>query len=794
MQVAHAHPKTEQWGLSAYWFSLNMEGAALLTILIPVTLIRLSRAGHISELARLASLAAILAMGIPPLAGAFSDRQRRHGRRRKPFLWWGTSANVLGLIAIPYARSVSALTALFILVIAGQTAAQSAYQAMMPEVLPKNQWGKASGYMGLASLLGTVAGLGFAGFARADTSYRTIALVLLLGALCTTAWVHEPDKPLNVDAPHIKVRNHRDFVRVFWARFLVLLGQTFLMTFILYFFREVLKVSSPATQTALVAAVALIGAAMSTVLMGRFSDRLSRKLIVFLAGLPMAVAALGFGLDPKLSLIAVWALLYGLGYGAFLSVDWALGLESIPDLANVARDLGIWGIASNFPAVIAPTVGGWILLHAVNPRSGYQTLFLVAGLTFLLGSVAVLAVGRNRPRKSWAPMLAWVVIAVLAPYMKLRYRVRVLGGLPRHSGAVLVVGNHGHDIEGMAIPLLLLKSQAYGRRVISAGSQRLTEPGFLATRLPSPWGRWLAPINLFGLLWQLGVRPIENEPLFRPVSSWAYDIYRHYGNLPVSEVFVDAFTAQLWDRTDWMAPPRYLRDLWSPRHVMCATEPHAVTILQEPYRSYCKTGVRKHIQQQMEDILRVVDQGDILYLTPEGRYTQDGNLMRFRHFWNEAQSRISDVVFVATSYDLLRPKPLRMWIHFARWDRLRDARLVLASLRPMTASHVVAHVLMSQQGFDRGQVLERSIELLGEYGSAFIWAQDVKTRPRQVIAQALEFVRHAGWPETAVIRDARFPYVADLMTYYENQWQESVGACRQLQAESVSTDASKVLL
>ena len=49
-------------------------------------------------------------------------------------------------------------------------------------------------------------------------------------------------------------------------------------------------------------------------------------------------------------------------------------------------------MASNLPAVIAPIVGGWLLARYHNSLQGYQTLFMLAGLTFILGAVSVLLV------------------------------------------------------------------------------------------------------------------------------------------------------------------------------------------------------------------------------------------------------------------------------------------------------------------------------------------------------------------------------------------------------------------
>ena len=83
---------------------------------------------------------------------------------------------------------------------------------------------------------------------------------------------------------------------------------------------------------------------------------------------------------------------FGLGYGAFIAVGWALAIDSVPQMRDVARDLGIWGMAAGLPSVIAPIAGGWLLARYASPLVGYQTLFLLAGVTFVLGAVSVLLV------------------------------------------------------------------------------------------------------------------------------------------------------------------------------------------------------------------------------------------------------------------------------------------------------------------------------------------------------------------------------------------------------------------
>ena len=71
--------------------------------------------------------------------------------------------------------------------------------------------------------------------------------------------------------------------------------------------------------------------------------------MVALSGSPMIAAALGFALAPEPHFMFVYAAAFGLGYGGVFSVGWAIALDAIPELGDVARDLGVWGTLSNLP-------------------------------------------------------------------------------------------------------------------------------------------------------------------------------------------------------------------------------------------------------------------------------------------------------------------------------------------------------------------------------------------------------------------------------------------------------------
>jgi MFS family permease len=167
---------------------------------------------------------------------------------------------------------------------------------------------------------------------------------------------------------------------------------TLLNTYVLFFFHDVLGIRNASFNTGLVAASAMVGAVASSVVAGVMSDKLDRRLVVCLSGIPMTLAALGFALWPDLRVIFVFAAMFGLGYGGVFSVGWALALDAIPELGDVARDLGVWATLSNSPMVIAPALGAFLIARGSTPAEGYRWLFAAASAAFLMGSLTVLAV------------------------------------------------------------------------------------------------------------------------------------------------------------------------------------------------------------------------------------------------------------------------------------------------------------------------------------------------------------------------------------------------------------------
>ncbi len=380
--------------LNFFWVPLNFQGSAILAIAVPARLLSVAGAQHTHVLAVLAAIVAAIAMLVPPIAGALSDWLRRRGGTRRPMIAAGAAINIAGLIWIAAAQSLQQFELALFLIILGQNVSLAAYQPLIPEVVPQSQWGIASGYQGIATLVGNVGGLAVGGLGKPAIAFIVSAALVVAGT-ALLAFVHEGPMAQADAHKHVRIGSWYNFGVAFASRFIINFGLTLLMTFVLFFFNDVLHYTNPSAGTGIFGALALVGAVVTSLWMGHVSDRVERKYVVALAGLPMTLAILGFAIAPNVHYIAELALLFGLGYGAFVSTGWALAIDSVPQLRDVARDLGIWGMTSGLPGIFAPIFGGWLLARAVSPVLGYQMLFFVAAISFALSSLVVLFVRSN---------------------------------------------------------------------------------------------------------------------------------------------------------------------------------------------------------------------------------------------------------------------------------------------------------------------------------------------------------------------------------------------------------------
>ncbi|ADV66927.1 MFS transporter [Deinococcus maricopensis] len=399
-----APPRVNPWALSGFWFGTSFHWLLLFAVLIPADMLRfVGEADKGKSQGLLIALGAAIAMLLPPIVGAYSDRVGR----RLSLIQWSVVVNVVGLLIMAFAPNVWVYGLGFLVLQIGNNAATAPYSALIPQVVPPEQRGRYSGVMGLLQLSGQLLGgvvgalVGFQLLPR-EVTFILIAALLLFTSTLTVRFVPEPPaRPAGPAAPRVNwlaLFRHGPFFWVFVTRALFGLGQYSVQPLLQYYLRDVIgnfrlggvDLGNAVTANSVMLLAIVAGGIASTLLAGRVSDRVGRKPVIYVAGTLMAVAAVALLFAPNLPVVLALAVVFGLGFGAFTSVDWALGSDAMPSAASYARDMGVWHVAFTAPQFISAPQGlllDWGNAHGHN--LGYTLVFGVAASFFVLAMLLV---------------------------------------------------------------------------------------------------------------------------------------------------------------------------------------------------------------------------------------------------------------------------------------------------------------------------------------------------------------------------------------------------------------------
>jgi Na+/melibiose symporter-like transporter len=202
------------------------------------------------------------------------------------------------------------------------------------------------------------------------------------------------------------LQKHSDFVWVFLTRFLITMGVYTVQEFLLFYLRDAVpdfKLFGATVADTAESAVSfflitlLVGALASTLAAGMLSDRFGRKLMVYISGALQGLVVLVLIPFHDFTLTVLLGIVFGLGFGAYQSVDWALASDVLPS-EDYAKDMGVWHVSQVLPQMIATPFAGFFLdafqklgkQPGVNqPTLGYTVIFFMSVAYFALGTVFV---------------------------------------------------------------------------------------------------------------------------------------------------------------------------------------------------------------------------------------------------------------------------------------------------------------------------------------------------------------------------------------------------------------------
>jgi len=242
--------------VSTFAFALGALWGAVLTLVAPIQVEDILRrsgetaqqiaADKSSALGFVVASGAILALVLPPFVGAMSDWSTHPLGRRCPFMIGGIVVTIAGTLVMIVPPNLFVYGLGYVVMQAGSNGAAAAYSCFVPDLVPEEQRGHASGWLGILSILGEITGLLMANFGLSlqpgqylltfgqQFLFYGIIIAILAGFLAVTVlFMKETPLPGPVERPRVAAilrsvwinpRKYPDFGWVWITRFLMTMG------------------------------------------------------------------------------------------------------------------------------------------------------------------------------------------------------------------------------------------------------------------------------------------------------------------------------------------------------------------------------------------------------------------------------------------------------------------------------------------------------------------------------------------------------------------------------------------
>jgi MFS family permease len=426
--------------LSLYWVAIGYLWTSLGGLILPDIVIQLVGREHEGlALGVLEGVGSLMAVVWQPIAGALSDRTRTRFGRRRPYIVGGTIGDVLFLVGLALSGSFGLVLIFYFLLQAASNTAQGPYQGLMPDVVPESQRGTASGYFGVANVVGLLAGTVGSGWILAHAG-RTAALlsicVLLVVTMLPTVLLI-PDRATPTASQFKSAREaivttfarplgYPSFLWLMASRLLILMGLVGVQSFVYFYFNNVFFHND--RMNTITASYTLLGLVILAAFIvswpaARASDRYGRRPFIMAGGLLGAAGVLmlvfshyqllptqlveplarTLKVPPLAAQATLVGVLIGIGYGVFFSVDWAFIQDVIP-AHEAGLFMGFSNIATAGSGIIARFIGGFLLdpfnhgPHLLGLPGGFPVIFSVFSASLLVGALLILKVPEARKR------------------------------------------------------------------------------------------------------------------------------------------------------------------------------------------------------------------------------------------------------------------------------------------------------------------------------------------------------------------------------------------------------------
>jgi MFS family permease len=394
---------TARWvtGLVLVNVGINAAFFGPINIFIGQQAIGIDEANKEAILSLVTACGAAVSLVANPLFGALSDRTTSRFGRRSPWVLAGAILGTAALLALSGATTVALMVLFWCLLQLGANAAYAAITAAVPDRVPVLQRGGVGGLAAMGQTAGILIGAVFGAVVSGNymVGYALCAAALILSVLPYLFHRNDPQLPKGEKVPFrlgefvrsfwISPARHPDFAWAWLTRFLVNVGNQLTIVYLLFFLRDILKHENPETGVLVLTGIYAVMVMITAVVAGPWSDRVGRrKPFVIGSSATIAMAGVIMAFFPVWPGALAGAAVLGIGFGAYLAVDFALLTQVLPFAADRGKDMGVINVANSLPQVVAP----FLAFMAVAHWGGYRSLFITAAVIGLLGAVFVVKI------------------------------------------------------------------------------------------------------------------------------------------------------------------------------------------------------------------------------------------------------------------------------------------------------------------------------------------------------------------------------------------------------------------
>ncbi len=394
-----ALPLAQLLNLSVYWAGLNAVWAGLGFVVYPARLSETYGPGLAPTYVLLfETIPVLFAVLVQPTVATISDYTISRWGRRKPYILIGAVLDVVFLWGFAASNELMVMFAFIMLLQFSANFAQGPFQGYVPDLVPKEQVGLASGLMGVMIVIGQVAGAGIAavglmalkaspfaqgtpeagGFAQQVFLMPTIGLAAIevVTMVPLVLFVREgrsaPSREgrswpqIALSAWGTDILRERNYVWLLVSRLFFLMAPTLPLSLGVFYLRQSLGSSDAlaGVQIFIIAGVVGLTTGLATLPAARLSDRFGRKNMIY-AGIAIGIVGnIGVALAPSFEIALAALVFVGASSGSFLAVDWALMTDIIPK-STTGRYMGISAVATGLAGPLGRLVANPLLTSLI---------------------------------------------------------------------------------------------------------------------------------------------------------------------------------------------------------------------------------------------------------------------------------------------------------------------------------------------------------------------------------------------------------------------------------------------